>query len=185
MSGLLNQIYQVPFFGDSLCYVSYAITRLIIPLAAWLSGGQRVKCGTSIFWIPRSAKKGVLDGVELLHTKDPEMFLRLTTQQRLIIVYTHNTSSPNNGTRIYGLHKRFIEMGPEGIACFLVQSIFFYEASPSVNQCRLNDRELAAIKVAPRKTLEWMSQHSFHPGLINTYRRVAEKWEQSERFQMN
>ncbi len=81
-----------------------------------------------------------------------------------------------------GLHEEYIKMGPESVALFIVQSLLFCVAAPSVNQCMLKARELAAIKVVPRRTLEWMCQHSFHPGLINSYGKVVEAWEKSERF---
>jgi hypothetical protein len=109
------------------------------------------------------------------------MFLRFT-KRRLNITYSHNIRNKNNGGRFYGLHERYVKLGSEGIAAFLVSAILLSEASPSVNQCRLNDRELAALKIALRKVLEWMRQHSFHPELINSYRKVVEKWEESRRF---
>src|ERR1700722_17700940 len=112
MSRILIKIYKLPFIGNLLCYVGYAFVRLIIPPVAWLSGGIQLKCGTSVFWIPANKKQAVLDGVELLRTRDSEMFSRLTTKQRLIIYYSQSKKSPNNGTRLYGLHDRYIEMGP-------------------------------------------------------------------------
>lgn len=183
MFWLLEQLYRLPLIGDALCFLVYGFAILTIPFIAWLSGCQRVKCGSLVFWIPRSARKSVLEAVELLREKDPEMFLRLMAQRRLTFVYTHQMNAPNSGGRLCGLHKRFIDIGPEGIVCFLLQSLFCREASPAVNQCRLSESKLAAKKAAPRKVLGWMLQHSFDPSLINSYRRVTEKWEQSERFQ--
>jgi len=182
MSRLLFRIYKLPLVGDLLCYIGSVFLRLIIPPVAWLSGGQGLRFGTSVIWIPRNKEQAILDGIECLRSHDSEMFSRLTKKQRLIIAYASNMKTASNGGRIYCLQERYIELGPEGIAAFIVASLLFSEASPSENQCRLNDRELAAVKAVPSKVLEWMCQHSFHPGLINSYRKVVTKWEESERF---
>jgi hypothetical protein len=78
--------------------------------------------------------------------------------------------------------ERYVQLGPEGIATFIVSAILLSEASSSINQYRVSGRELAALKCAQRKVLEWMRQHSFNPGLINSYQKVVLNWEQSERF---
>ncbi len=183
MSRILTKIYQLPIIGNLICYTAYICLRLVIPPMALLSGGIRLNCGTSVFWIPRNKKQTILDGIELLRTKDQEMFSRLTSKQRLIIYYGHNKNVTNAGGRVFGMHRRYIEMGSEGIACFIVQSIITSAAAPSINQCKLNDHERASLKIAGRRVLEWMQQHSFHPELIKVYQKVVEKWEQQERFQ--
>jgi hypothetical protein len=182
MRRILMAIYQVPILGDGLCFVGYAVTLAMIPITYRLSRGTRTPCGTSVFWMPRGKERPILAGIECLRDRDADLFSKLSGEARLIFVYAGNTKTPNNGTRLYCIHERFIEMGPEGVALFLAQSLFFHEASPSWNQCRLSESQEAAVRAAPRRALVWMSQHSFYPGLVDSYREVVENWEQSERF---
>jgi hypothetical protein len=178
----LTKVYQLPILGDLICYFGYAFMKLFTPLNLVLLGFERMRFGTSVIWTPRNKKQTILDGIEFLRNHDSEMFLRFTKKQRLVIYYSHNRSDTNSFGHVFGLHKRYLEIGAEGVASFIVQSLLLSDACSSINQCKLNDRERAGLKVAPRQTMEWMRQHSFHPKLINAYSKMAEKWEQSERF---
>jgi hypothetical protein len=75
------------------------------------------------------------------------------------------------------MHSNFIEMGPEGVACFTVQSLMIAAAVPRVNQHRLNERENSALKSVSRNMADWLSKHSFHPGLISAYQKIVERQE--------
>jgi hypothetical protein len=110
------------------------------------------------------------------------MYLRLTQRQKLFFYYIQNGSITNLFGYFFGLHDRYITMGPGGVASFIVQSLLVSGASASVNQHRLDCHERAEFKAAARNTMEWMQQHSFHASLIGSYCKFVEKWEQSERF---
>jgi hypothetical protein len=110
------------------------------------------------------------------------MFLRFTQRQRLIIYYSYNRRENNTFGRVFGLGERYTQLGAEGVASFIVQALLFSDASPHINQSKWRDRDRVALKSAPRQTVEWMREHSFHPKLVDSYLKVAEKWEQSERF---
>lgn len=176
-------IYRLPIIGDLLCYVGYALMGCIRPPVLWLAGHRLVNCGTSSIWTPTSKRQVVLDGIEWLRSHDTEMFMNFTRKHKLIIYYSRNRSDTNSFGHVFGLHDRYTDLGAEGVAFFIVQSVLLSAASSSLNQSRLGDHERNALKVAPRKAMEWMQQHSFHPKLISAYSKMAEKWEQSERFQ--
>lgn len=180
---VLFNIYGLPILGDLLCYLGYVLLGWTRPPVLWLAGHRRVRCGTSTVWVPESKRQVILDGIEWLRGHDAEMFMRFTKKQRLVIYYSRNWSDTNSLGHVFGLHDRYIALGAEGVAFFIVQSVLLSAAAPSLNQCRLSDSERNALKVAPRKAMEWMEQHSFHPKLINAYSKMAENWEQSERFQ--
>jgi hypothetical protein len=154
---------------------------MFVPVVMFVSGGRALRFGSSVIWTLSDKKQAILDGIQCLRTRDPELFLQFT-RQKLYVVPAGNTRMANIGGRDYGLHNRYIELGPEGVASFIVMAVFFSEASPSFNQHRLTASELAALKTAPRKLTEWMQQHAFHPGLINSYQKVALNWERRERF---
>jgi hypothetical protein len=174
--------FQLPYIGNFLSYVIYVLAITIPPLVVWLSGGRRLKYGNSIIFTPRERELAIQDGVELLRKCDPNMFNHFT-KQMLNIAYSHNMRSPNNGGRFYSLHERYVKLGPECIAVFIVQCTLLAEVSSSLNRFRLKPSELVALKAAPRKVLEWADQHAFNPELINSYRKVVEKWEAGKRFQ--
>jgi hypothetical protein len=176
------KIYRLPLAGDLLRYTVYLFVITLLPLIAWVCGGFKLKYGNSIVWTPREQKQAIQDGVECLRKCDSDMFLRFT-KQRLNIAYSFNMKSANNGGRFYNLSERYLKLGSEGIAVFMVQCTLLAEASPSLNRCKLKTVELEALKVAPQKALDWMIQHSFHASLINSYRKVVEKWEAGKRFQ--
>jgi hypothetical protein len=180
MSRILIAIYRVPIIGDLLCYTVFVLFFLIIgPLVTWVSGGQRLRFGTSVFWMPKQKAQVIRDGVELLRSRDPEMFSRLTSKQRLIIYYTEDSSvSKKADSRVFGMHKRFIELGPEAVACFIAQSLMLAAATPRLNQCRRSAQECAALKSVSRNMADWLSKHSFNSGLIIPYQRIVEKQEQ-------
>jgi hypothetical protein len=179
MRRLLIQIYQLPIIGDLLCYAVFVLFFLIIGPVVWLSGGQRLRFGTSVIWIPKKEAQIIIEGVELLRSRDPEMFIRLTTKQRLIIYYTQDASVIKKASsRVFALHSKFVELGPECVACIIAQSLMLAAAAPHINQCRLNDQERAALKSVSRNMVEWLSKHSFHPGLISPYQKIVERQEQ-------
>jgi hypothetical protein len=153
-----------------------------VPIVSRISGWIRLSCGTSVFWIPRDKKQAILDGIECLRMRDAELFSKLSEGAQLIFCYAGSTKTANNGTRLYGIHDRYIQIGPEGIALFVVQSLFCYEASPSFNQCRRTESQAAAVRAAPWKTLDWMCKHSFNQGLIDSYRGAIGKAEERRRL---
>jgi hypothetical protein len=172
------KIYQLPVFGDLFICVGYLFS-LFSPLGLWLLGYKRLKYGISVIWAPKNKRSLILDGVECLRSHDEEMFLRFTTKQKLFIYYSGSDNITNLLGYIFGLQEKYIRFGKEGVACFIVQSLFVSEASPSINQFKLKHLRGAALKAVPRKTMEWMQQHSFDSRLIISYSKVVEKWEQN------
>lgn len=182
-SHLFNRINRIPIIGDLSCYIGYFFLNLLMPLALWLSGYKRISCGTSNIWTTKNKKQAILDGIECLRNLDTEMFLRFTKKQRLFIYYSQNRGTTNLFGHFFGLHERYIKLGVQGVACFIAQSLSLSDAASSINQCRLNDLENAALKAAPRKTMEWMQQRSFDPRLINSYTKVVDRWERQPQKQ--
>jgi hypothetical protein len=175
--------FTLPIVGNLFCYTGYVILFLFCRLGTRLLGYKRIQLGTSVIWAPQNKVQTIFEGVECLKKCDTEMYLRLTTKQKLVFYYVQNNGGITNlFGYFFGLHDRYIKMGSEGIACFIVQSLLVSSASSSINQHRLNTRERSEFKVAARKTMEWMQQHSFQPNLINSYSKFVEKWEQSEHF---
>jgi hypothetical protein len=173
MQNVWHQILRLPIIGDLIYYACYLFcVGILFPAVALISGGKRLKFGTSVFWIPRQNVQVVRDGVELLRTRDPDMFSRLTSKQRLIIYYSPELSKKSSH-RLFLMHKKFIEMGAEGVACFVVQSLMIAAAVRRVNQNRLDGREKAALKSISRNMAEWLSNHSFNPGLISAYQKIV------------
>jgi hypothetical protein len=178
----MRTICKIPVVGDLVGYTIlvpfYIFMRLITPPILWFSGFQRMKCGTTIIWAPRNKHQAILDGLKLLQKCDSEMYLRLTGKQHLFIFYSERWKTANAFGHVSGLHERYIKLGVEGVTTFLVQALLLSEACPSINQFKISPGEFAVM----RKVLDWMCDHSFHPGLINSYRKVVEKWERSDRF---
>jgi hypothetical protein len=176
-----SQVLRLPIIGDLIYYAFYLWSVWILfPAAAVISGGQRLKFGSSVFWIPRQNAQVVRDGVELLRTRDPDMFSRLTSKQRLIIYYSPEISKKPSH-RLFLMHKQFIEMGAEGVACFVAQSLMIAAAVRRANQNRLDEQEKAALKLISRNMAEWLSEHSFQPSLVSAYQNVVERQEQRAR----
>jgi len=119
----------------------------------------------------------VRDGVELLRLRDPEMFSRLTIKQPIIIYYSPQLSTKSN-RRLFLMGKKFIEMGAEGVACFVVQSLMVSAAVHRVNQHRLDKGERSALKLISRNMVEWLSKHMFNPGLISSYQQIVDRQKQ-------
>jgi hypothetical protein len=178
MQSLWHQVLRIPIIGDLIYYAFYLCSVCVLfPAVAIISGGQRLKFGTSVFWIPRQNAQVMRDGVELLRTRDPEMFSRLTSKQRLIIYYSPELSKKSSH-RLFLMHKKFIEMGAEGVACFVAQSLMIAAAVRRINQNRLDERENAALKLISRNMAEWLSKHSFSPWLISPYQKIVERQKQ-------
>lgn len=180
----MRKILSIPIVGDMVAYVTvfpiYIFMRLAMPPIFVLSGYQRIWCGTSFIWSPKNKKQAILDGIEVLRVCGPEMYSRLTSKQRLIIFYTGHAGKWNTSNlagRVYSLDERYIELGSQGVAAFLAQALLLSEASPAINQ-KVTQSE---YRVA-RRVLDWMCEYSFHPGLINSYRKVVQQWESQEHF---
>jgi hypothetical protein len=174
----LITIYRLPFIGDLPCYAGFIFLKLSSPLSFWLAGFKRFAFGTSTIWVPKGKIKAVMDGVECLRSRDAEMFLRFTKKQKLLIYYSKNVKVDNLCGFLFGLHERYVTLGSEAVASYIVQALMLSDASPSANQHRLNDRQRAALKAAPRLTLEWMEKQSFDPRLIKSWLGAVERWEQ-------
>lgn len=170
----MKEIFKVPIIGDLIAFLIYIDLRLTIPLSCLLAGFVRLKYGTSVIWTPRNKKNAITNGLELLQACDPEMYLRLTSKERLIVVYSWKWKMANACGRFSGLNERYIELGDQGVATFFVQSLSLAEACPSINQFKNTPDKHMAL----RKTLDWICAQSFRPGLIDSYRKVVEKWEQ-------
>jgi hypothetical protein len=182
MQNPFNIVLKLPILGNVLLYCVYPFAKFILPVMARISGWRRLKFGTSIVLTPQDQEQPIRDGIECLRRCDPEMFSRFS-KQRFNIAYSNGKGSANNGGVFFSLHERYIKLGPEGVAVFIVQCIMLAEASPSFNRYKSKANELPALKIALRKVLEWMQQRSFHPGLIDSYSKVVEKWEAGNRFQ--
>ena len=184
MQRLLNQIAQVPIVGDLFYYAYYVAAWFIIsPAVAILGGLERLRFGSSVFWIPKQQAQTVREGVELLRGRDPEMFSRLTNKQRLIVYYIppEARGDRKSDRRVFLMHSRFIEWGPEGVACFIAQSLMLAAAVHHYNQCRLSEQESAALKSVSRNMAEWLTKHSFNPGLISPYQKIVKDQEERAR----
>lgn len=180
MRKVAHQIQRLPVIGDSIVCVVYWFSLVWCRVLAALAGGHRLKFGTSVFSIPKGKAQVVRDGVELLRSRDLEMFSRLTSSQRLIIYYFEGRKFDKTSShRLFFMNSRFVEMGPEGVACFIVQSLMVAAAAPRLNQHRLNDREESALKSVSRNMAEWLSKHRFQAGLIGAYQKVVERQERS------
>ncbi|MGA2028943.1 MAG: hypothetical protein ABSG87_02595 [Verrucomicrobiota bacterium] len=179
---LLVRIIRLPVIGDLLCCFAYVFLKLTTPLL-WLPGFRPIKLGTSVIWTPQNKRQPILDGIECLRTRDMEMYLCLTKKQKLVFYYSNSERVVNLLGYYFGLSEKCIKLGSECIACFIVQSLLHSDASPSINQHRKNDMTRAALKAVPRKTVEWMQQHSFNSDFVNSYLKVIEKWEEKNRLQ--
>src|SRR3974390_782455 len=172
-----HQILRAPVIGDFLIYTVSLFTAVIwVPVLASLCGGQRLKFGRSVFWIPRQKAQVVRDGVALLRSRDPEMFFCLTNRQRLVI---YSIEGPNSrlkpSHRLFLMHSKFVDWGPQGVACFAAQSVMLAAAEPHMNPNNLEGRGTASPKSISRNMAEWLNGHSFHPWLISSYRQLVEK----------
>jgi hypothetical protein len=181
----MRKILSIPILGDMVAYVRvfpiYIFMRLTMPPIFLLSGYQRIRCGTSFIWSPKNRKQTILDGIEVLRVCGPEMYSRLTSKQRLIIFYTGHAGKWNTSNlagRVFSLDERYIELGSQGVAMFFAQALLLSETSPAINQVKVTENQYRA----PRRVLDWMCEHSFHPGLIKSYRKVVQKWESQEHF---
>jgi hypothetical protein len=174
----LYRIHRSRIIGNLIAYIGYAWTRLYMPLAVRLAGFRQIPLGTSVIWTAKNKKQTILDGIECLRSHDPEMFLRLTTKAKLFIYYSGNYNITNLFGYLFGLREGYIKQGPEGVAYFIVQSLIVSDAHPSINQHRKNDLTYNRLRTVPRKTMEWMQQHSVDPEIINSYVKVVEHWEQ-------
>ncbi len=179
MRSVWDKILPLPIIGDLLYYANYAFVLVWGAVAATICGWQRLKFGTSVFWIPKQNAQMIRKGVELLRIRDPEMFSRLTSERRLIIYYFEGSEFFRKSShRLFFMHARFVEIGPEGVACFIVQSLMMAAAVRRVNQRRLDDQEKAALKPVSRNMVEWLREHSFNPELISAYQKAVDRQEQ-------
>jgi hypothetical protein len=148
------------------------------PVLASLCGGQRLKFGKSVFWIPRQKAQVIRDGVALLQGRDPEMFFWFTKKQRLVIYYFDGPKSHRKSShRLFYMHSKFVDWGPQGVACFAVQSMMLAAAAPQISQNKSNEWDTALPKSVSRNMAEWLNSHSFHPRLISSYRQLIDKQE--------
>jgi hypothetical protein len=182
VSQLPAMINRLPIIGNLSCHLGKISFSLLCPAILWLCGYRRISCGVSSFWAPQRLRKAILDGIECLRNRDKEMFERFTKQQRLFIYYGYNTKTTNLYGYVYAMHQSYLNEGAEWIACYIIQSLYMSEASPSVNRFRLTESENYALKNALRKTMERMREHSFSSELLNSYGKLVEMWEQKEVF---
>ncbi|HET7625150.1 MAG TPA: hypothetical protein VFM25_07785, partial [Verrucomicrobiae bacterium] len=153
---VMERIFAIPVIGDLICNVFYGFLKIIVPVFTWLGGGGRLKIGTSGIWFPEEKKEAVLNGVEFLKKHDEQMYLRIAgTKNPLLIYYSYNKRTANNGGTIYGLSERYVDWGPDGIATFLIQSLLTCEASPGSNQVRITESKLERIRNVPNEVLQW------------------------------
>lgn len=177
MQEVWHQVLRLPVVGDFIYYTGYLLTLVLWgPVLSPLYGGQRLKFGGSVFWMPRQKAQVVCDGVALLRSRDPEMFFRLTSKQRLII---YNFEGPKlqrkSGHRLFFMHSKFVDWGPQGVACFIVQSLMTAAAVQRINRNRLNEQEEASLRSISRNMADWLRLHSFHPGLISALKQFVER----------
>lgn len=178
---LVVALYTTPVLGDLLTGCLYLWAKAITFLVVWQSGGIRLKYGRSVIATPMPQSRAIQDGADRLSRCDPAMFLRFS-RQGLNIAYSNQSGRLTDGGLFFNLHQRYLDLGAEGVAVFLVQCTLLSEASPSINRCRIPPHEIAAMKHVLRNVLMWMRQQSFHPALIHSYKKVVEKWESSRRF---
>lgn len=141
-----------------------------------------MKYGNCLVWTPKNREQAISDGIAFLRTRDPEMFLSLTTKQRLMFFYSE-AMAKNDGGRIYALEEQYIKWGPEGIATSMIQALFMLGASPGINRLNLSNDERSALKAVPQMVLEWMRKHSIQGNLIYAYRKMSEEWVNQKYFQ--
>jgi hypothetical protein len=173
----LKPIWKLPIVGD-LLYHLFWVTGwyFMCPISAILGGCKRLKFGTSVVWVTKQKAEAVFDGVKLLQSRDPEMFSRFMVKQRLIIYYipTRGTDRKANH-RAFLMYDTFTNLGAEGVACFIVQSLMVAAAVGRINPHRMDEQQNAALKSVSRNMMEWLSEHSFQPGLISAYQKVVDR----------
>lgn len=173
----LNFICRVPLVGDAVCWTFDSLIKLYAPLDFFLGRYKLIKRGRCSIWVPKSQKQLVLEGLDLMKTCDDELYSRLE-KCNLLIYYSGKRIAANNGGSIYGLHEIFCGWGPEGVATFLVHSLFMYEASPTANTIWLTEDELLALKMAPHKVHDWMRKHSIRADFTQSYQSVVEDFDE-------
>jgi len=175
--------FKIPWVGSVLRHLLYPSARTIAPfIMVRLFGFQKLKFGKVIILTLRGKVRPIQDGADFLRKCDSEMFSRFE-KQRINIIYSFDERNGIGGGRFYKLQEIYLKLGTEAMATFLVDCTLLAEASPSLDQFHLKRCELIALSSAKRKVLEWMRQRSLHPGLINSYCKIVEKWEASKRFQ--
>lgn len=144
-----------------------------------LGGCRRLKFGTSVIWVTRQKEQAVHDGVKLLQSRDQGMFSQFTTKQRLIIFYIPIRDTDRTADhRAFLMYDTFVNLGAEGVACFIVQSLMVAAAVGRMNPHKMDEQQKMAFKSVSRNMVEWLSNHSFQPGLISAYQKVVERQKQ-------
>ena len=166
-------LFRIPILGDVISYPYYLIGRMIVAFGVRHSGYHRFQFGSFVVWTPIEKKNPILDALSFLLKCDPAVYDRLTRKQGLTVYYSGRWKATNAFGRFSGLNDRYIQLGVQGVTTFLVQSLFLSEACPSINQAKFNPNRHGAL----RKVLDWMTERSFHPGMIESYRTVVEAWE--------
>jgi hypothetical protein len=176
-----HRIYTVPVLGDLLYFCVYAVMMLIFtPLYLRLLGCTTIRFGASIFLVPKNAAPAIRDSIGLLRNRDAEMYFRLTEGQHLTFYYTDDEKMDKRSShRVFLLPVKVIEQGQEAIACFVVQSLMIAAAAPRLNQYRLNQQELAGLRLLSPNMVAWLTKHSFNRSLIDSYQKIVDKQKQT------
>jgi hypothetical protein len=76
------------------------------------------------------------------------------------------------------MYDTFVDLGAEGVACFIVQLLMVAAAVGRMNPHRLDERQSAALKSVSQNMVEWLGEHSFQPRFISAYQKVVDRQKQ-------
>lgn len=169
----MTWLFRIPILGDIISYPTYLIFRMIVAFGVRHSGYHRFQFGRFVIWTPIEKKDPIIDALAFLQKCDPGVYDRLLWRRDLMVYYSGLWKTTNAYGRYSGLNDRYIQLGIQGVTTFLVQTLFLSEACPSFNQAKFNPNRNGAL----RKVLNWMTEQSFSPGMIDSYRPVVEAWE--------
>ena len=178
----IDWFYRIPILGDLVFYAFYSVAKVMRPVTFLVAGGQRLEFGTCVIWTTRHRKQAILNGIECLQTRDPDLFLSIATARKGLTFFYSPINTKSAGGRVYGLDEQFLKWGPEGIATSMVDSFFQFKASPRINRIRLSSQEAKALRDTPQEVLEWMRQHEIQQNLISAFGMMSAKWSAQKYF---
>lgn len=162
----LGSIYRLPVIGTLWYYFVYSGLRASLGLVMRLQRFRRVESGRCTFWAPEERLQTVFKALDFLQLHDKQMFQCLVEQRRFLY---YSDGPWQRVIRLYPIHKRFFEWGPEALAAFFVQCILWSEANPGGNPYRLAERGAANVRAVPKRVIEWMNRQPIPAAFVETY----------------
>ncbi len=175
MSKLL-QFWPIRVLRKSIAYLLFYLpVRFVMPLSLRLYGYKETIVGSCTILAPAKQMETILVGIEYLRTLDPEMFQRLTVENRYLFWYHPKRFLQSRD--IFTITDNFLLWGKEGIAICFVQSVLDFNLKylPSKRTSARNcEMVVVARREIQRQVFEWTTKHSFPPELVKQYRVFAE-----------